>query len=141
MSQEMEQLKAQFDKTDSEKKDLEAKLKAMEDEDKKKGHYKSKLAKYASIFKGMEEKDREDMIAKYKAAMSDDEHDKADMKAMEENHEEMKSKKGMEHGDDDKKELKLCLQVTDIELDGGQALLLPFREREEPARSRIRFGS
>jgi len=33
-----------------------------------------------------------------------------------------------------------CGHVTDIELDGGQALLLPFREDEEPTRSRISFG-
>lgn len=35
----------------------------------------------------------------------------------------------------------LCGHVTDIELDGGQALLLPFREDEKRPRDRVRFGT
>lgn len=38
----------------------------------------------------------------------------------------------------DKKE---CGFITDVELDGGQALLLPFREHEKSHGSRIRFGN
>lgn len=34
-----------------------------------------------------------------------------------------------------------CKQSNEIELDGGQALILPFREFQEPPQARIRFGS
>jgi hypothetical protein len=34
----------------------------------------------------------------------------------------------------------LCGHVSDIELDGGQALLLPFREDEKRPKDRVRFG-
>ena len=34
-----------------------------------------------------------------------------------------------------------CMRKTMLELDGGRALLLPFRERKESPRDRIRFGS
>lgn len=35
---------------------------------------------------------------------------------------------------------KVCKHENTIELDGGQALIMPFREREEPIRSKIHFG-
>lgn len=35
---------------------------------------------------------------------------------------------------------KLCGNAIDIELDGGQALIMPFRKREESIGNRIRFG-
>lgn len=109
MSQSLE---AQLKGMEDEKEKLESKLKGMEDDEHKEATYKASKAKYASIFKGMEEKDREDMIAKYKAAMSDDEHDKADMKAMEDNHEEMKSKKANDtNGTDKEKELEATLKA------------------------------
>ena len=36
---------------------------------------------------------------------------------------------------------KKCKTITKIELDRGQALILPFREREKSTSNRIRFGS
>lgn len=123
-------LEAQLEETKKEKENLESKLQGMEDDDHKEARYKSKLAKYASIFKGMEEKDREDMIAKFRAAMSDDEHDKTDMKAMEENHEEMKSKKGAEeNGDDKNKDLEATLRAMQAkEIPGMISGLIALRK-------------
>lgn len=51
-----------------------------------------------------------------------------------------KCKNVLDDKEDESKGVNLCGHVTDIELDGGQALLLPFREDEERPRNRVRFG-
>ena len=39
-----------------------------------------------------------------------------------------------------KNKTKFCGHTTEVELDGGQALILPFRKSQKSTRSRIQFG-
>jgi len=88
------ELEAKLKATDDENKDMKAKLKGMEDE-KHDNNLKAKLkAKFSAMFKGMSEDEREEMKAKLKGV-----EDEENMKAMEEVHKEMKAKEDGEGND------------------------------------------
>jgi len=87
-------LEAKLKATEDEKEKLEAKLKSNEDE-KNDNNLKAKMkAKFSAMFKGMSEEEREKMQAKLKGV-----EDEENMKAMEEVHDEMKSKEDGEGND------------------------------------------
>jgi len=92
--------------------DLKSKLKAMEDREEIEKSRESHKGRYAKLFANVDEDEREKMISKMKG-MTDD-HDKDELKAMEEVHEEMKSKKAMEH-DPEKEDMKARLEAMEDE--------------------------
>ena len=93
-TQKIKDLEAKLKATDDEKNNLEAKLKGIED-DNDKNNLKAKLkARFSAMFKGMSEDEREKMQAKLKGV-----EDEENMKAMEEVHKEMKAKEDGEGND------------------------------------------
>lgn len=96
-------LKAEQDKT----KELEAKLKAQDEQVNKEKSYEVKKGKYAKLFADTDDEAREKMVAKLKGMEDDDEH-----KAAQEVHEEMKSKKA---GTEDSEKEDLKAQVTSMQ--------------------------
>ena len=101
-SEENKELKKEND-------NLKAKLKSQEEKQEKEKSYSAKKGKYAKLFAGTEDEDREKMVAKLKGMDEDDEH-----KAAQEVHEEMKSKKAATE-DPEKENLKARLQAMEEE--------------------------
>ncbi len=101
---------ADNDILEKENKDLKARLQAMEDNDKKEKSHEAKRGRYAKLFANVDEDDREKMISKMKGK----DEDKDELKAMEDVHKEMKSKKGKED-DPEKEDLKARLSAIEEE--------------------------
>lgn len=89
---------------------LEAKLKAQDDENEKTKSFEAKKGRYAKLFAGTEDEDREKMVAKLKA-----DEDKEELKAAMEVHEEMKKAKKANTDDPEKDDLKARLKAMEDE--------------------------
>ena len=101
----IKELEAKLKATEDEKDDFKAKLKANDDE-KNDNNLKAKLkAKFSAMFKGMSEDERENMKAKLKGV-----EDEENMKAMEEVHKEMKAKEDGEGNDTTISKLKASIE-------------------------------
>lgn len=100
-------LRAQEDKV----KDLEAKLKAQEDNKDEEKSHSARKGRYAKMFANVEEKEREKMVASLRA----NDEDKDDLKAATEVDEEMKKAKKATHDDPEKESMKARLTVLESE--------------------------
>ena len=89
---------------------LQAKLKAQDDDKEKEKSFEAKKGRYAKLFAGTEDDDREKMVAKLKG-----DEDKEELKAAMEVHEEMKKAKKANTDDPEKDDLKARLKAMEDE--------------------------
>lgn len=102
--QEYKDMQAKLKAAEDDKKDLEVKMKGMEDDHDKVAKYSKAKAKFSALFKGNTEDQRKELIAKMKG-MEDEEH----MKAMEEVHNELKAKEDGQGNDTEISKLKASI--------------------------------